>query len=84
VRRKIVIAVVLAALACATSADAEPTAPIPAPEPGSPDQNIFYGGIAPFSENAPVIVFVHGLKGRALNWWVDNDMYQTVAIAPRT
>src|SRR5262245_20062340 len=54
------------------------TVPIPQPIPGSPDQNIFYGATPPLAESAPVIVFVHGLRGTAEDWWVRNDMYSTV------
>lgn len=74
------VAAVLAAgiLVAAGSAAAQGTAPIPAPVPGSADQNIFYGGTPQYAENAPVLVFVHGLKGRAQDWWVDNDMFDAV------
>ena len=47
----------------------------PAPGPLSPDRHIFYGDVPPNSEQAPVLVFVHGLKGTAFDWWVGNDMY---------
>lgn len=40
--------------------------------------HIFYGQVPPESNTAPVIVFVHGLKGRAYDWWVQNDMYWAV------
>jgi pimeloyl-ACP methyl ester carboxylesterase len=47
----------------------------PLPADGSPHQHIFYGQVPPESGKAPVVVFVHGLKGRAYDWWVQNDMY---------
>ena len=31
--------------------------------------------VPPNSERAPVIVFVHGLNGRAHDWFQNNDMY---------
>ena len=45
--------------------------------------NIFYGSVPPGGESAPVVVFVHGLGGIAVDWWGqtfigndgDNDMY---------
>jgi hypothetical protein len=52
------------------------TIPLPAPDPGAPDQNVFYGATPPIGVNGPVLVFVHGLKGRASDWWEGNDMYQ--------
>jgi hypothetical protein len=56
-----------------------PPAPIPAVAPGSSDLNLFYGGVPPLvGAKAPVLVFVHGLRGRAQDWWADNDMYQVV------
>ena len=55
--------------------------PLPEPDFGSPDQNIFYGATPPGRELAPVLVFLHGLRGTATDWWVDrigtpNDMYE--------
>lgn len=49
--------------------------PPPAPDPGSPDQNIFYGATPPFGDRGSVLVFVHGLHGTARDWFVRNDMY---------
>ncbi|MCB0002181.1 MAG: hypothetical protein KDH86_06490 [Anaerolineae bacterium] len=43
--------------------------------------NIFYGAVPPGGSHAPVLVFVHGLSGLALDWWTDqtyagrNEMY---------
>ena len=52
---------------------------LPPPQPGS-DRNIFYGAVPTGGEAAPVLVFVHGLRGTASDWWVSstgipNDMY---------
>lgn len=47
----------------------------PAPDPVWP-QNIFFGQVPPGGDQAPVIVFVHGVNGVASDWWtVPNDMY---------
>ncbi|GAB4155163.1 MAG: hypothetical protein Fur0021_22330 [Candidatus Promineifilaceae bacterium] len=46
------------------------------------EANIFYGEIPPGHENSPVLVFVHGYSGKALDWWFFNfstglnDMYE--------
>ena len=45
------------------------------PTPDSAAPNIFYGSIPPDGAQAPVLVFVHDLKGKAADWWVGNDMY---------
>lgn len=43
--------------------------------------NIFYGETPPGGNTAPVLVFVHGLAGLAIDWWSDetyagvNEMY---------
>ncbi len=51
-------------------------AAIPDPVPDSTYPNLFYGAL-PTSTNAtrPVLVFVHGFRGTASNWWINNDMY---------
>ena len=64
----------------AAVAAAQNSPPNPAPAPGGP-QNIFYGAVPPDSAQGPVIVFVHGLKGIAADWWLNavdgttNPMY---------
>lgn len=46
------------------------------------EANIFYGETPPGHENSPVLVFVHGYSGKALDWWFFNfstglnDMYE--------
>ncbi|HLV01224.1 MAG TPA: hypothetical protein VKZ59_08160, partial [Acidobacteriota bacterium] len=42
-------------------------------EPGYPD-NLFFGEVPPEGK-APVIVFVHGLRGVASDWFEDNNTY---------
>ncbi|MEA3337611.1 MAG: hypothetical protein U9R25_17075 [Chloroflexota bacterium] len=43
--------------------------------------NIFYGAVPPGGQHNPVLVFVHGYSGAAIDWWLsvppyyDNDMY---------
>ncbi len=59
--------------------EAKPVAqplPAPTPAPGSPDLHIFYGETPPGGQHAPVLVFLHGLRGRAADWWENNDMYE--------
>lgn len=60
---------------------AAPT-PVPVPIPQDcAEANIFYGAVPPGGENAPVLVFVHGYGGQAIDWWFFNfgsgfnDMY---------
>src|SRR2546425_1525483 len=53
--------------------------PIPQPDPHFP--NIFYGAIPPLGDAAPVIVFVHGLRGTASDWWIRNNMFQAAFAA---
>src|ERR1700683_3818840 len=70
------------ALSClfAMGADAQSLPPNPMPASGGP-QNIFYGAIPPDGAQAPVVVYVHGLKGIAADWWLNavdgstNPMY---------
>ncbi|MEZ4767687.1 MAG: hypothetical protein R2844_04600 [Caldilineales bacterium] len=61
---------------------ADPPDPQPLPATGNCYRdNIFYGAVPPGGQNAPVIVFVHGYSGLAIDWWLrvppvfDNDMY---------
>lgn len=51
------------------------------PTPDSAAPNIFYGAIPPDGTQAPVVVFVHGLKGKASDWWGQNDMYASAYAA---
>ncbi len=77
-RSLLAVAVVLAGFLCEPAMSEDPTAlapPPPAPDPGSPDRNIFYGATPPFGERAPVLVFVPGVHGTAEDWFVQNDMY---------
>ncbi|MFQ5740605.1 MAG: esterase/lipase family protein [Acidobacteriota bacterium] len=46
----------------------------PAPVPGFP-QNIFFGETPVGGEDSPVLVFVHGLRSQASDWWQGSDMY---------
>ena len=74
VSRYVVIAALL--LGSVTgSAFAQPPAPAPAPN-GPP--NLFYGAVppGPVYPTGPVMVFVHGLHGTAMDWWVGNTAYQ--------
>lgn len=61
---------------------AEISATPPEPDPEYP--NIFYGDIpsspqlpSDVGQNAPVLVFVHGISGTAMTWWKNNNMYET-------
>ncbi len=60
---------------------AAPT-PVPVPIPQDcAEANIFYGAVPPGGADAPVLVFVHGYGGLAIDWWFFNfgsgfnDMY---------
>ena len=68
---RLLIAIVI--LLRAAAAGAQPAAP--QPDPGS-DVNVFYGETPAGGEGAPAIVFVHGLRGHASDWWIDNPMYE--------
>src|SRR6266568_1897320 len=52
-----------------------PAAPPAVADPTQP--NLFYGAIPPNGQKGPVIVFVHGLTGTAMDWWDvrGSDMY---------
>ena len=70
---RISAAVMLLAVMTASAAFAQ--TPVPVPDPQRP--NVFYGPVPaslPGSAAAPVIVFVHGLRGRASDWWTNNTM----------
>jgi pimeloyl-ACP methyl ester carboxylesterase len=59
----------------AATAAAQASAPVPVADPQRP--NVFYGRLPlslPGSAPAPVLVFVHGLRGTASDWWTDNSM----------
>jgi pimeloyl-ACP methyl ester carboxylesterase len=48
----------------------------PDPVPDSTYPNLFYGAIPSNGLGIrPVLVFIHGFRGTASNWWVNNDMY---------
>src|SRR2546423_12379851 len=53
--------------------------PAPSPDPAAP--NIFYGAVPPDGADGPVLVFVHGLQGKASDWWLNNDMYSSAYAA---
>ena len=62
-------------LAGVATAGAQVSVPIPVPDPQR--ANVFYGSVPPALPDAapaPVIVFVHGLRGTASDWWTDNSM----------
>jgi hypothetical protein len=70
------VAAAVAALVLAAgvpSVSAQPAAP--RADAGG-DVNVFYGEIPAGGAGAPVLVFVHGLRGHASDWWIDNDMYE--------
>ena len=65
------------------AAFAAPPDPQPLPPTGNCFRdNIFYGSVPPGGQNSPVIVFVHGYSGLAIDWWLrvppyfDNDSYE--------
>ena len=66
----------------AVPAYADPPDPQPLPATGNCYRdNIFYGAVPAGGQDAPVIVFVHGYSGLAIDWWLrvppifDNDLY---------
>jgi hypothetical protein len=76
------LCMVLGATVLVSTAWADPPDPQPLPPTGNCYRdNIFYGAVPPGGENAPVIVFVHGYGGLAIDWWLrvppyfDNDSY---------
>lgn len=81
VQRVFSVLVCSGALLCgAPDASAQPgPVPIPAVESGSAYQNLFLGAVPKVvGSKAPVLVFIHGLRGRVGDWWEDNDVYQMV------
>ena len=65
------------------AAFAAPPDPQPLPATGNCYRdNIFYGAVPPGGQNSPVLVFVHGYSGLAIDWWLrmppyfDNDSYE--------
>jgi hypothetical protein len=76
------MAVLGAALATAVSA-ASATAPPPPVAAGidTAPGTIYYGAVPPGVSGKPVLVFVHGMHGKAEDWWTNtgyyghNDMY---------
>jgi hypothetical protein len=69
--RALLLALLVLSFTSAASAQPAP----PRPDAGA-DPNVFYGATPPDAATAPVIVFVHGLRGHASDWWVGNTMYQ--------
>ena len=68
-------AAALLGLVTATPLVAQTAPPDPLPEVGGPT-NVFYGAVPPsppYEKNTTVLVFVHGLHGTAMDWWVQND-----------
>lgn len=80
------LSVITLAYLFAAGAAAQTSPALPAPAPQGP-QNIFYGAVPPDSAQGPVIVFVHGLKGIAADWWLNafdgstNPMYSVAYAA---
>lgn len=80
--RALAVLILGSALALTAPAQASPPDPQPRPSPGDcVAGQIYYGAVPPGGEQAPVLVFVHGLAGLAKDWWTDqtsaglNDMY---------
>ena len=74
-RLRQLLSLTLVLLGFATGAAAQ--VPLPAPDPSGPP-NIFYGAIPPdppYPPKSTVLVFLHGLHGRAADWWTNNDVY---------
>jgi hypothetical protein len=80
----IVVLILLLSAAWATAAAAATGSP-PPPQPAgigaTAPGTIYYGAVPPGANSKPVLVFVHGMHGKAENWWTDtgyyghNDMY---------
>lgn len=66
----------IAVLSCLPIVRARAQTPAaPAPDPNGP-ANIFYGDLpAQNASTAPIVVFIHGWKGTASDWWSASDMY---------
>ena len=72
-RKAVFTAAALAAYLLTTSVLAQ----VPTPQPDPSDPNLFYGAVNPLlGDSAPVLVFVHGVGGTALHWWLGNNMYE--------
>lgn len=75
----------LLSAAWATGATAATGGTPPPPQPAglsaTAPGTIYYGAVPPGAAGKPVLVFVHGMNGKAENWWTDtgyyghNDMY---------
>ena len=77
--RIILIKIYFIIFLCVGTVHAAPPS-LPAPDPGL-DEHIFYGANPPGSTQSPILVFVHGLRGTASDWWINttgaqNDMYE--------
>ncbi|HRX04103.1 MAG TPA: hypothetical protein P5148_13230, partial [Anaerolineae bacterium] len=58
------------------AAFAAPPDPQPLPATGNCYRdNIFYGAVPPGGQNSPVLVFVHGYSGLAIDWWLRMPPY---------
>ncbi len=79
----ILIAGLSALLATGTSAaqTAAPPPPIATGPTGTAPGTIYYGAVPAGAGSKPVLVFVHGMHGKAADWWTNspysghNDMY---------
>jgi hypothetical protein len=64
----------------ATTASVAERPPLPEqlPPTGNPViDNIYYGAVPPGGEQAPVLLFVHGVSGIASDWWSDRSLHGT-------
>jgi hypothetical protein len=80
----IVVLILLLSAAWATGAavaKGSPPPPQPAGITGTAPGTIYYGAVPPGANSKPVLVFVHGMHGKAEHWWTEtgyygrNDMY---------
>ena len=51
--------------------------PLPVRDPLPAPQNVFYGAVPPGGDMAPVMVFIHGFRGIAADWWTNSEPTQT-------